>query len=224
MAIPLAAIQAGIGAVQAIGGMIGQRKARKRAEAAIEGIEDYTESPFAKEAYQAAKEDVNVPMPGMGRAQEQLGLATSAALRSAQTRKGGLQSVGVLAEQQRRGLLDLGTKAAEFKLGARQRLQGQRQMMTQERARALESRREKAGLKANMALERLAAKRAMVSQGLAAATGAGAGLATSGGSGAEIDFSRKKGKTSLPKISSPSASALSAADAGMDARFLNEGF
>ena len=192
MAVPLAAIQAGLGVGQALVGMLGQRKARKRAEAAIENIEDYTESPFAKEAYQAAQEDVNVPMPGMGQAREQLGLATASALRSAQTRKGGLQSVGVLAEQQRRGLLDLGTKAAEFKLGARQRLQGQRQMMTQEREKALESRREKASLKANMALERLAAKRAMVSQGLAAATGAAAGAATSGGSGAEIGNSAQE--------------------------------
>jgi hypothetical protein len=186
MAVPLAAIQGGIGLLQAGAGLIGQRKVRKAAEKSINDIEDYTESQYAKQGLAAAQEDVNVPMPGMSQAQEQLGLATSSALRSAQTRKGGLQSVGVLAEGQRRGALELGTKAAEFKLGARQRLQGQRQLMTQEREKAIESRREKASLKANMALERLAAKRAMVSQGLAAATSAVASAASSGGSGAEI--------------------------------------
>jgi hypothetical protein len=186
MAVPLAAIQGGIGLLQAGAGLIGQRKARRAAEKSINDIEDYTESQYAKQGLAAAQEDVNVAMPGMSQAQEQLGLATSSALRSAQTRKGGLQSVGVLTEGARRSALDLGTKAAEFKLGARQRLQGQRQLMTQEREKAIESRREKASLKANMALERLAAKRAMVSQGLAAATSAVASAASSGGSGAEI--------------------------------------
>lgn len=187
---PLAAIQAGIGLGQAVAGMIGQRRVRRAAKKSINDIEDYTESQYAKQGLAAAQEDVNAPMPGMSQAQEQLGLATSSALRSAQTRKGGLQSVGVLAEGARRGVLDLGTKAAEFKLGARQRLQGQRQLMTQEREKAIASRREKASLKANMALERLAAKRAMVSQGLAAAASAAASAYTpSGGSskgGADI--------------------------------------
>ena len=178
---PLTAIQIGTGLFQAGAGIIGQKKVRKAAEKSINDIEDYTESQYAKEGLAAAKEDVNVPMPGMSQAQEQLGLATSSALRSARTRKGGLQSVGVLAEGERRGILDLGTKAAEFKLGARQRLQGQRQLMTQEREKAIASRREKASLKANMALERLAAKRAMVSQGLSAVAGAAASAASAGG-------------------------------------------
>jgi hypothetical protein len=187
MALPaaLALAGAGIGALQAGISAIGMGKARKKAEEGIESIQTYTASPEASAFLQEAKQRVgtglgatatDIAKQGIGASAAQ---ATRAALMSG--RGAGLGLIGAIQKQQARSFQDLARQSAQAEQMNLARYGQAAQMFGMERARQFASEQEKQQLKANIELERLAARRAMLSQGL---SGMASGLSTAAMSGA----------------------------------------
>ena len=177
--ITLSLIGAGIGGLQAGISAIGMGKARKRAEQGIEAISTYTASPEASAFLQEAKQRVgtglgatatDIARQGIGASAAQ---ATRAALMSG--RGSGLGLIGAIQKQQARSFQDLARQSAQAEQMNLSRLGQATQMFNVERARQFQSEQEKQQLKANIELERLAARRAMLSQGL---SGLSMGLST----------------------------------------------
>jgi hypothetical protein len=150
---------AALGAGQAIMGAIGLKKAKKAADAAIQGIETQEVDPLVAARY-------NMPMPGEEQAKQDIGQTLTQSLGAAKTRKGGLQSVTGAVTQANKAKQGLATERAKYKLGAEQNLVGQRE-------KAFKSRQEKQQLMANIALQDVASQRQMISQGI---SGIGSGL------------------------------------------------
>lgn len=187
--IPLAAImggaQAAIGIGQAIGGMVNMGKKKRAAEAAINAIEEKKPSKAISDVYESAKLRST---KGLGGASKQLatrGIEAGAqsAMGAAKDRKAGLALIGSTQAQRQQGALQL----AGMEESALQRNQaGLTQaagLITSEEDKALKSRQEKQSLKANVALQEVAAKRAAISQGLSAASQGLGNAASAGGSG-----------------------------------------
>lgn len=161
MALPFAAAlglgQAAIGGIQALIGGIGAAKAKKRADDAIQGIQTYTEDPLAMAR-------LNAPLPGETEAKMDIAEAATGALSQAKSKKGGLLAIQGIQSRRNKQLQQLGVQRAQAKLSAEKGVM-------QERAKAFESRQQKQQLQANIALQNLAAQRAMLSQGLSGLTG-----------------------------------------------------
>lgn len=177
--ITLALIGAGIGGIQAGVSAIGMGKARKRAESAVESIGTYTASPETSAFLQEAKQRVgtglgatatDIAKQGIGASAAQ---ATRAALMSG--RGAGLGLIGSIQKQQARSFQDLARQSAQAEQMNLARYGQATQMFGMERARQFQSEQEKQQLKANIELERLAARRAMLAQGLSGLSG---GLST----------------------------------------------
>lgn len=177
--ITLSLIGAGIGGLQAGISAIGMGKARKRAEQGIEAISTYTASPEASAFLQEAKQRVgtglgatatDIAKQGIGASAAQ---ATRAALMSG--RGSGLSLIGAIQKQQQRGFQDLARQSAQAEQMNLARYGQGVQLYGMERARQFQSEQEKQQLKANIELERLAARRAMLAQGL---SGLSMGLST----------------------------------------------
>jgi hypothetical protein len=158
----IGAILGGVNALAGLGiaALSGKKKAQEKADAAIEGIQTYDQSPYGKANMLAAEADINAAMPGEEEAKMNLGQSATQMLGAAKTRKGALGSIGSIQKQQTAGLQDLATKKAQYKLGAKQRLSG-------ERTKAFSSTQEKQQLKAQQALAKASAANQMQSQGLA---------------------------------------------------------
>ena len=178
MPLPLAAAlalgSAAIGGIQSGISAIGMGKARKRAEEGIEAIQTYTASPEASAFLQEAKQRVgtglgatatDIARQGIGASAAQ---ATRAALMSG--RGGGLGLIGAIQKQQARSFQDLARQSAQAEQMNLARYGQGVQLYGMERARQFQSEQEKQQLKANIELERLAARRAMLSQGLSGLT------------------------------------------------------
>jgi hypothetical protein len=176
MALPLVLglAGAGIGALQAGISAFGMGNARKRAEEGIEAIQTYTASPEASAFLQEAKQRVgtglgatatDIARQGIGASAAQ---ATRAALMSG--RGGGLGLIGAIQKQQARSFQDLARQSAQAEQMNLARYGQGVQLYGMERARQFQSEQEKQQLKANIELERLAARRAMLSQGLSGLT------------------------------------------------------
>jgi hypothetical protein len=183
MPLPLAAAlalgSAAIGGIQSGISAIGMGKARKRAEEGIEAIQTYTASPEASAFLQEAKQRVgtglgatatDIARQGIGASAAQ---ATRAALMSG--RGGGLGLIGAIQKQQARSFQDLARQSAQAEQMNLARYGQGVQLYGMERARQFQSEQEKQQLKANIELERLAARRAMLAQGL---SGLSMGLST----------------------------------------------
>lgn len=177
--ITLSLIGAGIGGLQAGISAIGMGKARKRAEQGIEAISTYTASPEASAFLQEAKQRVgtglgatatDIARQGIGASAAQ---ATRAALMSG--RGSGLGLIGAIQKQQARSFQDLARQSAQAEQMNLARYGQGVQLYGMERARQFQSEQEKQQLKANIELERLAARRAMLAQGL---SGLSMGLST----------------------------------------------
>jgi hypothetical protein len=189
MALPVALglASAGIGALQAVGGLIGARGQQKKATEAVEGIGTYKMSPEALSYLQEAKQRVgtgygaiatDIAKQGIGASAAQ---ATRAALMSG--KGGGLGLIGAIQKQQARSFQDWARQSAQAENINLSRLGQATQLYGMERARQFASEQEKQQLKANIELEKVAAKRAMLSQGLSGlmsglSTAAMAGLGT----------------------------------------------
>lgn len=176
--------QAGIGA-------IGMRKTRRAADKAIEGIGTYTESPEVQKLYQMQQGRLGAGLGAQARgiAKEGIDASTGRAVTQAQQmgRGSGLAAIGALTAGRQRAFRDLAGQdamAEERNIG---RFSQASQLMSGERARRMAGQQEKSQLKANIALQKLAAKRAMVSQGLSAAAGSAATAAM----GSPVNFTSK---------------------------------
>lgn len=174
MALPLAtALGLGtslLGGAQALISAIGMKDANKKAQEGIEAISTYTASPEASAFLQEAKQRVgtgfgalatDIAKQGIGASAAQ---ATRAALMSG--RGAGLGLIGAIQKQQARSFQDLARQSAQAEQMNLSRLGQAAQMFNVERARQFQSEQEKQQLKANIELERLAARRAMLAQGL----------------------------------------------------------
>jgi hypothetical protein len=187
MALPaaLALAGAGIGALQAGISAIGMGKARKKAEEGIESIQTYTASPEASAFLQEAKQRVGTGLGAVATdiAKQGIGASAAQATRAAlmSGRGSGLGLIGAIQKQQARSFQDLARQSAQAEQMNLARLGQATQMFGVERARQFQSEQEKQQLKANIELERLAARRAMLSQGL---SGMASGLSTAAMSGA----------------------------------------
>lgn len=177
--VTLALIGAGIGGIQAGISAIGMGKARKRAEAGIEAIGTYTASPEASAFLQEAKQRVGTGLGATATDIAKQGIsassaqATRAALMSG--RGAGLSLIGAIQKQQARSFQDLARQSAQAEQMNLARYGQGVQLYGMERARQFQSEQEKQQLKANIELERLAARRAMLAQGLSGLSG---GLST----------------------------------------------
>lgn len=178
--------QSAVGIGQAVGGMINMRKAKNKANAAIEGIETYTPSKEISGVYEGAKMRST---KGLGGASKQLATrgieaGAQAAMGASKDRKAGLAMIGGVQAQRQEGALKLAgmeESALERNQGTLTQAAG---MMAGEKEKGFRSRQEKQSLKANVALQQVAAKRAAISQGLgAAAQGLGNAANAQGGSG-----------------------------------------
>lgn len=178
MALPLAAAlalgSAAIGGTQALVSALGMKDAKKRAQEGIEAIPTYTMSPEALSYLQEAKQRIGTGLGGVATdiAKQGIGAsaaqATKAALMSG--RGGGLGLIGAIQKQQARGFQDLARQSAQAEQMNLSRLGQATQLYGMERARQFASEQEKQQLKANIELERLAARRAMLAQGLSGLT------------------------------------------------------
>jgi hypothetical protein len=168
---PIAAIGLAQGVaslIPTIGGLFGRAGKKKAADKAAQGIQTFADSPYGKQILQQAEADVNQPMPGEEQAKQAIGGATTRALNAAKTRKGALMVVGSAQAQEQKGLEDLATKKAQFKIGAKQRLAGVQE-------KAFQSKQQKEAMNYQRTLAELSANRQTISQGL---SGLGQGIGT----------------------------------------------
>lgn len=178
MALPLATglalAGAGIGALQAGISAIGMGKARKKAEEGVESIQTYTASPEAAAFLQEAKQRVGTGLGATATdiAKQGIGASAAQATRAAlMSGKGaGLGLIGAIQKQQSRSFQDLARQSAQAEQMNLARYGQGVQLYGMERARQFASEQEKQQLKANIELERLAARRAMLAQGLSGLT------------------------------------------------------
>lgn len=172
--------EAGTGLLQTGIGLFGLGRKRRAAQDAFNKIETYTESPYAQANLQAAQQRLNDAMPGETEAKMNIGQATTQGLSAAKTRKGGLQAIGALNEQQQKALQGLGVEKAKFRLGAEGKLAQANMAMSAERAKAFQSRQQKQAMQYQQNLSELLAQKQMISQGL---SGIGQGAANALGMG-----------------------------------------
>jgi hypothetical protein len=158
----------GVGAGSSLLAALNRPGFKKKADIAEQNIQTFAESPYGKAVLDQAQADVNAAMPGEEQAKQAIGGATTKALSAAKTRKGGLMTAGAAQAQEQKGLEDLATKKAQFKIGAKQRLAGVQE-------KAFQSKQQKDAMKYQRTLAELSANRQAISQGL---SGIGSGLGT----------------------------------------------
>jgi hypothetical protein len=183
--------QAAVGAGQAIAGQIGMKKAKRKANEAIEGIETYNPSKEISGIYEGAKMRST---KGLGGASKQLATrgieaGAQAAMGASKDRRAGLAMIGGTQAQRQEGALKLAGMEESALERNQSRLTQAAGMQAGEQEKGFRSRQEKQSLKANVALQQVAAKRAAVSQGLGALS-QGLGNAASAQSGGI--FGKKK--------------------------------
>jgi hypothetical protein len=166
MALGLGLLETGIGLWQKSKAEKALKDSQEKANRALEAIETKEVDPLVAARYNAA-------MPGETEAQQNIGQTQTQALGSAKTRKGGLASVAGIVGQTNKAKQNLAVQKGQYKLGAEKQLVG-------ERNAALQSRQQKEGLMANIALQEVGAARSELSQGLGG-IGSGLGNLVAGG-------------------------------------------
>lgn len=175
-------LQAGVGAAQAISGMIGMGKKKRAAEASVDAIGTYRPSQEIAGIYEGAKLRSTTGLGGASKqlAQQGIARASSAAMGRAQDRKAGLAMIGAAQAQEQQGALQLAAQDEAARERSQARLTQAAGMQASEKEKAFKSAQDKQQLKANIALQELAAKRQAVSQGLSGIAG-GLGTAATAG-------------------------------------------
>jgi hypothetical protein len=175
--------QSAVGMGQAISGMVGMRKAKRKADAAVEAMGTYTPSQEIGQVYEGAKLRSTTGLGGASKklATEGIERAATGALAAAQDRKAGLGLVGTSEEMKQRGALQVAKMEEEAQTRNQASLTQAAGLQGAEREKSFKSAQEKKSLKANIALQEVGAKRAAVTQGLGAmaqgfGNAAGAGL------------------------------------------------
>lgn len=181
-------LSAGVGAAQATIGMLGMKKKKKAASEAIDAMETYAPSQEIMGEYSAAKTRAAGGLGGAAKTLYQQGSqqAMAAGLNSATSRKGGLTAAGAIAGQAQKGALELAAQDEQAKKANEATRRQMASAVAGEKSKAFQSRQQKQQLKTNIALQELAAQRAMVSQGLSAV---GRGLTAASFSGEDSPFS-----------------------------------
>ena len=185
-----AAIKGLVGLGQAL--FSGAKKKKKAADASVEAIETYQESPYEQANLQAAQKRVGSAMPGEQEAKMAIGQSATQALGAAKSRKGGLGSIGAIQAGTTKAQQGLATQKASMQLGAERELSGARSRMTGERGKAFQSRQQKQELKSQIALGELAGAKASKAQGLGMLGSAVSDLAMSGEGTIGGIFKKKK--------------------------------
>ena len=166
-------LEAGVGAAQALTGLIGMGKKKRAAQAAIDAIGTYTPSQEISGVYEGAKMRSTKGLGGAARQLATQGIESAAqsAMGAAGDRKAGLGMIGSIQAQKQKGALQL---AGQEEAAMQRNQAGLTQaagMQAAEKTKAFKSAQEKQQLQANIALQEVAAKRAAVSQGLGAIAG-----------------------------------------------------
>ena len=173
---------AGLGLLQGGLGMIGMGKANRAADKSIQDISTYSTDPEVAKYLALRKRKVGTGLGADATLLEKQGIESAATqASSAAQRMGGgrgLGMIGAIQKGRQRGYEKLASKA----FGAEQQnIAGLGQaigMAGAERQRQFASEQEKQQLKANIALQKVAAKRAMVAQGLQGAVSGLTGAAS----------------------------------------------
>jgi hypothetical protein len=185
MAVSPQMVAAGLGTViglgQAVGGMVGQRKAKKEFLGEFEKQRTYKADPEIQKMLEMRRGRLGM---GLGSASRQLaeqGIASSAAQATSAAqqmgRGAGLATIGAIQKQSQRGATQLAgmeEQAREQNLAGFERAVG---AASAERARQFASESEKEQARTAIKGEQLAAKRAAVSRGLSGAIGSLASFA-----------------------------------------------
>ena len=175
--VGLGLIQAGVGVGQAVSGMINLRKKKREAAAAVEAIGTYKPSQEISGVYESAKLRSSTGLGGASKqlAQQGIARASARAMQRAQDRKAGLAMVGAAQAQEQQGALQLAAQDEAARERSQARLTQAAGMQAAEQTKAFKSAQEKQQLKANIALQEVAAKRQAIAQGL---SGVASGLGT----------------------------------------------
>jgi hypothetical protein len=186
-------IEAGVGTAQAIEGMIGLGKKKRAANAAVDAINTLTPSQEISNVYQSAKMRSQTGLSGSAK---QLALqageaAGQAALLGAKDRKSGQGTISSIQAQKQKGALELAKLEDAKQTQNQSALVQAAGLQAREKEKAFKSQQEKQQLKANIAMQEVAAKRAAISQGLGAVAG---GLTAGSMSGEKNPLSGALGK------------------------------
>ena len=182
--VGLGLAQTGVGIAQTAAGLIGMGKAKREAKSAVEAIGTYTPAQEISGVYEGAKLRSTTGLSGASKllAQQGIARATSSAYKRAQERKSGQGLIGATLAQEQQAALDLASRDEAARERSQGRLVQAAGMQAVEKEKAFKSAQEKQQLKANIALQELAAKRQMVAQGMSAMA-SGVGTAASAKSG-----------------------------------------
>jgi len=161
---------AGLGLLQGGLGMIGMGKAKRAADKSVEDISTYSADPETAKYLALRKRKVGAGLGADATLIEKQGIESAAtqAVSSAQRMGGGrgLGMIGAIQKGKERGYEGLAGQASRAE---QQNMAGLGQaigMAGAEKYKQFASQQEKQQLKANVKLQQLAAKRAMVAQGL----------------------------------------------------------
>jgi hypothetical protein len=171
MALPgLGFLEAGVGAAQAITGLIGMGKAKRKANAAIDAMSTYRPSQEISGVYEGAKMRSTKGLGGAARqlATQGIEAGAQAAMGASQDRKAGLGMIGSIQAQRQKGALQLAGQEDAAQRQNQAALTQAAGLEAREKEKAFKSQQEKQSLKANVALQEVASKRAAISQGLSA--------------------------------------------------------
>ena len=166
-------LEAGVGALQTATGLIGMRKKKREAQAAIDAIGTYTPDQGVLQATESAKMRSTKGLSGSSRklATEGIESAAMTAYKQAKDLRSGQGLVGTGEAMRQKGALQLAKMEEEAKVRNEQSAMSAARVGAAEKEKGFKSAQEKQSLKANVALQEVAAKRAAVSQGLGAIAG-----------------------------------------------------
>jgi hypothetical protein len=173
-------VAAGIG--QTIGGFINLRRDKRRAEEAINAIGTYNPSQEIAGVYEGSKMRASKGLGGAARQLATQGIESAAqsAMGAAGDRKAGLGMIGSIQAQKQKGALQFAGQEDAAMQRNQAALTQAAGLQAREKEKAFKSVQEKQSLKANIALQEVAAKRAAISQGLAGITSSAAAFAGKG--------------------------------------------
>jgi len=186
MALGAQAIMGGIGVAagigQAIGGFINLRRDKRRAEEAINSISTLKADQGVLQAAESAKMRSTKGLSGSSRklATEGIESAAMTAFKQAKDLKSGQGLVGTGEEMRQKGALQLAKMEEEAKVRNEASAMSGAKAAAAEKTKEAKSIQEKQQLKANIALQEVASKRAAISQGLAGITGSASAFASGG--------------------------------------------
>lgn len=173
-------VAAGLG--QTLGGLIGMRKKRLEAEKAVNDIQTYTADPELKKVLQMRAARLGIGLSGTARdiANQGIQSAAAGATKSALAmgRGSGLSAIGAIQRQSQRQSQQLALQEEQAQEQSRRGYENAAMAASADRIREFQSNQEKQQLNANIAMEKLAAKRAMLQQGLSGLLSSGINLAS----------------------------------------------